>query len=66
MAVPVLPCEWELMLAVVLEQRTRVELLQGHFAQYGFDNRLLVRLLREGRVEKDTEEALWAVVEGRA
>ena len=64
--VPVLPCEWELILAVVLEQRTRIELLQGHFAQYGFDNRLLVRLLREGRVEKDTEEAVWAVVEGRA
>ena len=64
--VPVLPCERKLMLAVVLEQRTRVELLQGHFAQYGFDNRLLVRLLREGRVEKDTEEAVWAVVEGRA
>jgi hypothetical protein len=65
-AVPVLPLEWELMLAVVLEQRSRVEVLQAHFAEHGFDNRLLTRLLREGRVEKDTEEAVWAVVEGRA
>jgi hypothetical protein len=65
-SVPVLPLEWELMLAVVLEQRSRTEVLQGHFAEHGFDNRLLTRLLREGRVEKDTEEAVWAVVEGRA
>lgn len=64
--VPVLPLEWELILAVVLEQRTRLELLQAHFAEHGFDNRLLTRLLREGRVEKDIEESVWAVVEGRA
>lgn len=64
--VPVLPLEWELILAVVLEQRSRVEMLQGHFAEHGFENRLLTRLLREGRVEKDTEEAVWAVLEGHA
>jgi hypothetical protein len=65
-SVPVLPLEWELILAVVLEQRSRIEVLQAHFAEHGFDNRLLTRLLREGRVEKDTEESVWAVVEGRA
>jgi hypothetical protein len=65
-AVAVLPLEWELVLAVVLEQRSRIEVLQAHFAAHGFDNRLLTRLLREGRVERATEEAVWAVVEEQA
>lgn len=61
--VPVLPLEWELVLAVILEQRSRIEELQAYFSLYGFDNRLLTRLLREGRVQHATEEAVWAVVE---
>ena len=64
--IPVLPLEWELVLAVVLDQRSRIEELQAYFALYGFDNRLLTRLLREGRVEHATEEAVWAVVEEHA
>jgi hypothetical protein len=62
-SITVLPLEWELILAVVLEQRSRIEELQAHFSLYGFDNRLLTRLLREGRVEHATEEAVWSVVE---
>jgi len=57
------PLEWDLMLAVVLESRSRIEVLGEHLREHGFDNRLLTRLLREGRVERATEEAVWAVVE---
>jgi hypothetical protein len=31
----------------------------------GYDSRLIVRLLREGRVAAHTEEAVWAVLERR-
>ena len=57
------PVEWELMLSVVLGIRSRTDLVGAHLREHGFDNRLLTRLLREGRVERDTEEAVWAVLE---
>ena len=62
-AVRLMPLEWDLVLAVVLDARSRIEALGAHLATRGFDNRLLTRLLREGRVERATEEAVWAVVE---
>jgi hypothetical protein len=51
------------MLSVVLGIRSRTELVGAHLREHGFDNRLLTRLLRESRVERDTEEAVWAVLE---
>jgi hypothetical protein len=59
------PLEWELILAVCLGAGARVEALGAHMLAHGFDNRLVVRLLREGRVESATEEAVWAVLEAR-
>jgi hypothetical protein len=57
------PLEWELVLAVVLGAGSRVEALRTTMRERGFDNRLLVRLLRESRVAHETEEAVWAVLE---
>ena len=57
------PPEWELLLAVVLGIRERVDRLRTHLRSRGFDSRLIVRLLREGRVDRETEEAVWAVLE---
>lgn len=60
------PLEWELLLAVVLEVPRRTAALQRHAAEHAFDNRLLTRLLREGRVAHATEEEVWAILEGAA
>jgi hypothetical protein len=57
------PAEWELLLAVVLGLNERIDQLGTHLRSHGFDNRLLVRLLREGRVDRETEEAVWSVLE---
>jgi hypothetical protein len=57
------PPEWELMLAVVLGIGERIEQLRQHLRTQGFDSRLVVRLLREGRVDRETEEAVWSVLE---
>ena len=57
------PPEWELVLAVVLGGGERVEQLRHHLRDQGFDSRLIVRLLREGRVNRETEEAVWSVLE---
>ena len=65
-AVPVTPVEWELLLAVVLDVAARVETLRQRAREQGFDNRLLTRLMREGRVEATTEEAVWGALEQRA
>lgn len=59
------PLEWELILAVCLGASARVEALQHRMLGQGYDSRLLVRLLREGHVQTATEEAVWAVLEGR-
>jgi len=57
------PAEWELLLAVVLGLADRIEQLRHHLRERGFDSRLMVRLLREGRVDQETEEAVWSVLE---
>ncbi len=59
------PLEWELVLAVVLGASSRIEALRERMVGDGYDSRLVVRLLREGRVTADTEEAVWAVLERR-
>ena len=61
---PLTPLEWELVLAVVLSAGSRIASLRSYFAEHELDGRLLTRLLREGHVERETEEAVWAVVEG--
>jgi hypothetical protein len=57
------PVEWELLLAVVLGATARIDELRQYLQQHGFDSRLVVRLLREGRVDRETEEAVWSVLE---
>jgi len=57
------PVEWELLLAVVLGMTARVASLGAHLREHGADTRLLIRLMREGRVQPATEEAVWAVLE---
>ena len=59
------PLEWELVLAVVLAAASRVEGVREQMIADGYDSRLIVRLLREGRVASHTEEAVWAVLERR-
>lgn len=57
------PLEWELILAVCLGAHARMEALRNAMIANGYDSRLVVRLLREGRVAQATEEAVWAVLE---
>ena len=58
------PLEWELLLAVVLGNSPRSEAIRAHIETAGeCDTRLLTRLMREGHVEHDTEEAVWALLE---
>lgn len=57
------PLEWELILAVCLGAQPRIEALRTAMTERGYDSRLIVRLLREGRVDPTTEEAVWAVLE---
>ncbi len=57
------PLEWELVLGVVLGASQRVDAVAQRMLGSGYDNRLVVRLLREGRVARHTEEAVWAVLE---
>jgi hypothetical protein len=51
-------------LAVALGATQRQHALRERMRALGYDSRLIVRLLREGRVTHDTEEALWSVLEG--
>ncbi len=62
-AVLVTPLEWELLLAVLLESPLRVEAVRARLRETGFDGRLLTRLIREGRVQPATEEAVWKQLE---
>lgn len=57
------PLEWELILAVCLGSEARVVALANHMLGNGYDSRLVVRLLREGHVDQQTEEAVWSVLE---
>jgi hypothetical protein len=62
-SIPTTPAEWELLLAVILEAHERVELLRQYLRSTGFDSRLVVRLLREGHVDRETEEIVWSLLE---
>ena len=57
------PLEWELLLAVVLGNSARAEVITAHLQEHDHDGRLLTRLMREGRVGAETEEAVWALLE---
>ena len=57
------PLEWELLLAVALGNTARAEAIGGYLREHDQDGRLLTRLMREGHVGVDTEEAVWALVE---
>ena len=59
----VTPLEWELLVATVLNAKPRVETLSAHLRAEGSDGRLLTRLMREGHVQPETEEAVWAALE---
>ena len=59
------PLEWELLLAVVLGAAARLSALRDRLRDASYDGRLLTRLLREGRVQPATEEAVWAALEKR-
>ena len=65
-ALPVTPLEWELLLAVVLGNEERIRAVGAQLRERGPDGRLLTRLMREGHVQQETEDAVWAVLEGRA
>lgn len=57
------PLEWEFVLAVVLGLSARVDQLRDALTERGYDSRLVVRLLREGRCGSSTEDAVWEVLE---
>jgi len=62
-SVLVTPLEWELLLAVILDAGPRLSALRDQLRDATYDGRLLTRLLREGRVQPATEEAVWAALE---
>ena len=57
------PVEWELLLAVVLGNPERATAIGDHLRTQGHDGRLLIRLMREGHVGTETEEAVWKHLE---
>ena len=57
------PPEWELLLAVVLGNSARAQTIAAHLHEHDHDGRLLTRLMREGHVGAETEEAVWALLE---
>lgn len=57
------PLEWELLLAVVLGNDERASAIGDHLLLHGHDGRLLIRLMREGHVGSETEEAVWKLLE---
>ncbi|MXZ46776.1 MAG: hypothetical protein F4Z08_07300 [Chloroflexi bacterium] len=57
------PLEWELLLAVVLGNAERAGTIGDHLRAEGHDGRLLIRLMREGHVGSETEEAVWKHLE---
>ena len=62
-AVLATPLEWELLLAVVLGNADRATAIGEHLRPDGCDGRLLTRLMREGHVGAETEEAVWSHLE---
>ena len=57
------PLEWELLLAVVLGNGERASAIGDHLRLHAHDGRLLIRLMREGHVGSETEEAVWKLLE---
>ena len=57
------PPEWELLLAVVLGNDERASAIGDHLRAHSHDGRLLIRLMREGHVGSETEEAVWKLLE---
>ena len=57
------PLEWELLLAVVLGNDARAAAIGERLRPEGHDGRLLIRLMREGHVGAETEEAVWKHLE---
>ena len=57
------PLEWELLLAVVLGNGERASAIGDHLRLHSHDGRLLIRLMREGHVGAETEEAVWKLLE---
>ena len=57
------PLEWELLLAVVLGNAERATTIGDHLRTQGHDGRLMIRLMREGHVGSETEEAVWKHLE---
>lgn len=63
--IPCTPPEWELVLAVILQANERVEEIQQYLSEFGYDSRLLVRILREGHATTPTENMVWSLLEER-
>lgn len=59
------PIEWELLVAILTEKEDLIDLLKNILKRRGYDGRLVVRLLREGRVDQETEETVWKILESR-
>tara|TARA_B100000029_G_scaffold472734_1_gene513506 strand:- start:2269 stop:2847 length:579 start_codon:yes stop_codon:yes gene_type:complete len=59
------PIEWELLVAILTEKEDFIDLLKKTLNRRGYDSRLVVRLLREGRVEPETEDNVWKILESR-
>ncbi len=57
------PLEWELLLAVVLDNTERAAKIARVLRGRSWDGRLLTRLTREGHVSSSTEEAVWQLLE---
>lgn len=63
--IPCTPPEWELVLAVIIQANDRVEEIQQYLSEFGYDSRLLVRILREGHATTQTENMVWSLLEER-
>lgn len=59
------PIEWELLVAILTEKEDLIDLLKKTLNRRGYDGRLVVRLLREGRVDQETEDSVWKTLESR-
>ena len=57
------PLEWELLLAVVLDNTERASEIARVLRGREWDGRLLTRLMREGHVHAATEQAVWQLLE---
>jgi hypothetical protein len=50
---------------VILQANDRVEEIQQYLSEFGYDSRLLVRILREGHATTQTENMVWSLLEER-